>query len=198
VLEALLVSGFGMVLAGSSAPASGGEHLISHYLDMKHALTGSGNDLHGTQVGVATLYTLELWEKVCALDPATLDFDALVAAQPEDKLVRESIAADWGEKVGAEVLAQWEKKYKDHGALRAELALFKERHEQIRHETALDLLPVATVRKCIAQSGGPVCIEDTEASVQEFENAKHRARFIRNRFTVLDLAAELGIGPAGP
>ena len=68
VLEALLLSGLSMLVAGSSAPASGGEHLISHYLDMKHALYGAENDLHGTQTGVATVYCLRLWEHVLALD----------------------------------------------------------------------------------------------------------------------------------
>ncbi|MEX2016245.1 MAG: iron-containing alcohol dehydrogenase, partial [Candidatus Hydrogenedentales bacterium] len=45
VLDALMLSGYSMVLAGSSAPASGGEHLISHYLDMKSALYGMPHDL---------------------------------------------------------------------------------------------------------------------------------------------------------
>ena len=47
---ALMLNGVAMELAGSSRPASGSEHLISHALD--HITTRPG--LHGLQVGVAT------------------------------------------------------------------------------------------------------------------------------------------------
>lgn len=193
VLEALLLSGFGMVIAGSSAPASGGEHLISHYVDMKHALYGSGNDLHGVQVGIGTLYTLGLWEKVLALDPASLDVDALIAAQPAEEEVRERVFSDWGDKVGQEVWEQWLQKQRTPAQLREEIgkvrAIFPTLCEQVR----LDVQPVRVVEKCIAESGGPVRAEDTTAPAEEYANAIRNARFLRNRFTILDLAAELGL-----
>src|SRR5215471_11361704 len=47
---ALMLNGVAMEIAGSSRPASGSEHLISHALD--HITTRPG--LHGLQVGVAT------------------------------------------------------------------------------------------------------------------------------------------------
>jgi len=52
VMEALfkliLVSGFGMTIAGSSAPASGAEHMIAH-------LMSTGEHLHGEEIAVTTL-----------------------------------------------------------------------------------------------------------------------------------------------
>jgi glycerol-1-phosphate dehydrogenase [NAD(P)+] len=47
---ALMLNGIAMEICGSSRPASGSEHLISHALD---EITG-GTHLHGIQVGVAT------------------------------------------------------------------------------------------------------------------------------------------------
>jgi glycerol-1-phosphate dehydrogenase [NAD(P)+] len=47
---ALMLNGVAMEVAGSSRPASGSEHLISHALDYITARPG----LHGIQVGVAT------------------------------------------------------------------------------------------------------------------------------------------------
>ena len=99
VLDALLLSGFGMVVAGSSAPASGGEHLLSHFIDMKHALYGTANDLHGTQVGVATVYTLGLWEKILELEAADIDIEALLSVQLDDAVIKDIIFEDWGEAV---------------------------------------------------------------------------------------------------
>ena len=48
---ALVMSGVAMEVAGSSRPASGSEHLISHAYDSHRGATPS---LHGLQVGVAT------------------------------------------------------------------------------------------------------------------------------------------------
>jgi len=50
VVDSLIMSGISMEVAGSSAPASGSEHLISHAMDQ----IVPGHYLHGIQVGVAT------------------------------------------------------------------------------------------------------------------------------------------------
>jgi glycerol-1-phosphate dehydrogenase [NAD(P)+] len=193
VLEALLLSGFGMVIAGSSAPASGGEHLISHYLDMKHALYGTQNDLHGTQVGVATIHMLGLWQRVLAMDPADIDVDALIEAQPAEEAIRTSILEDWGESVGAEVQAQWDEKKLDTAALRREIKLFCEKLPELREKLALDLAAPGAAAQCIADCGGPVRPEALHAPLAEYNRALRNARYLRNRFTILDLAAELGV-----
>jgi glycerol-1-phosphate dehydrogenase [NAD(P)+] len=67
VVKALVSSGVAMSIAGSSRPASGAEHLISHQLDR----IAPGTALHGHQVGVAAVLTEYLhsgadgeWEQV--------------------------------------------------------------------------------------------------------------------------------------
>ncbi|MEN8906309.1 MAG: iron-containing alcohol dehydrogenase family protein [Clostridiales bacterium] len=49
-VDSLTLSGIAMEIAGSSAPASGSEHLISHALDKILSIP----QLHGIQVGIAT------------------------------------------------------------------------------------------------------------------------------------------------
>lgn len=66
--EALMRSGISMVIAGSSAPASGGKHLISHLWDMTAHWSGRTPALHGEQTAVTTLISLRLYEKLLALD----------------------------------------------------------------------------------------------------------------------------------
>ena len=192
-MEALLTSGFGMIVAGSSSPASGGEHLISHFIDMKHALEGIPNDLHGLQVGVATIYTLGLWEQILGLDPAAIDVEDCVAAQPSEAQVKEWVFEDWGDKVGEEVWAQWLEKQLDEHGLRAEVTRFKEQLAAIRSDLETDFRPPQQVSDCIAACGGPITAEDLLAPAAVFHHARGRARYLRNRFTVLDLAAELCI-----
>ena len=53
VVKALVSSGVAMSIAGSSRPASGAEHLISHQLDR----LSPNAALHGHQVGVASIVT---------------------------------------------------------------------------------------------------------------------------------------------
>jgi len=53
VVKALVSSGVAMSIAGSSRPASGAEHLVSHQLDR----LVPGRALHGHQVGVAAIVT---------------------------------------------------------------------------------------------------------------------------------------------
>ena len=56
---ALMLNGIAMEICGSSRPASGSEHLISHALD---ELTG-GAHLHGVQVGLATYLVSQLQQQ---------------------------------------------------------------------------------------------------------------------------------------
>jgi glycerol-1-phosphate dehydrogenase [NAD(P)+] len=193
LLEALLLSGLSMLVAGSSAPASGGEHLISHYIDMKQALYGTPNDLHGVQVGVATIHCLRLWEKALALDPSAIDPDALVARQPTDEQVREWALADWGDAVAEEVLAQWKEKSLPRDLMRAEIMMFRDRLPEIADAVRRDLLPSQVVEQAIRQAGGPVTPEEMNTPVEEYRKALQYARYIRSRFTILDLASELGV-----
>ncbi len=192
VMEALLLAGLSMLAAGSSAPASGGEHLLSHYLDMRHAVAGTPNDLHGAQVGVATIHCLGLWEKILALPPDSLDIDKLVEASPSEDEVEQQIRADWGP-IAPEVLAQWRTKALDQGGLREELTRFQRGFGELREAVSGELLPAAEVERAIRAAGGPATPADLAAHLEEFENALRGARFIRDRFTVLDLAAELGL-----
>ena len=192
VLEALMLSGFSMVIAGSSAPASGGEHLISHYLDMKSALYGTPHDLHGAQVGVATVYCLKLWERILE-EGLQGDIETLAARAPGEAAIEAMIRDDWPVAVAEQVLAQWRAKRLNTKQLREELRLFDTRLPQLRDECADDLLLSSVVAEAIRAAGGPIDPRELNAPVDEYRKAQSRSRYIRNRFTVLDLAAELGL-----
>jgi glycerol-1-phosphate dehydrogenase [NAD(P)+] len=192
VLEALHLSGLSMLLAGSSAPASGGEHLISHYIDMKHACNGTPHDLHGVQVGVASIHCLRLWEKVQALDPDAFDVAVALDAQPTMEQVRARVESDWGP-VAGEVMAQWEQKALDRDAMRTELTRLRRDLPELSRAVRNDLLPAATIAEAIRTAGGPVEPEGMTVPVAVYHDALRSARFIRNRFTILDLADELCI-----
>ena len=59
LMEALVLSGIAMSYVGNSRPASGSEHHISHFWEMDFLQHGKAPILHGTKVGVGTVYMLQ-------------------------------------------------------------------------------------------------------------------------------------------
>ena len=64
---------------------------------------------------------------------------------------------------------------------------------RLRATLGQDLLPSAVVARCIEECGGPARVQDLNVPRREYTQALRNARYLRNRFTVLDLAAELGL-----
>lgn len=69
VFEGLVIGGVAMAYAGTSRPASGVEHYISHVLDMRGMEFGTPVDLHGIQCAVGTLIAVKLYEKLKSYTP---------------------------------------------------------------------------------------------------------------------------------
>ncbi len=55
IMESLVMTGLAMKLAGCSRPASGAEHVVSHYLECYKVVRGIWPEYHGKKVGVATV-----------------------------------------------------------------------------------------------------------------------------------------------
>ncbi|MBZ0237933.1 MAG: iron-containing alcohol dehydrogenase, partial [Deltaproteobacteria bacterium] len=67
LVRTLVLSGFGMTLCGGSYPASQGEHLLAHYVEMMRPHDADG-PLHGEEIGVCTLLMAALQDDVLAAD----------------------------------------------------------------------------------------------------------------------------------
>ena len=61
LMNALLISGYAMVISGNSRPASGAEHHMSHFLEMDFLRRGERIPLHGVKVGLGTAVSLWLY-----------------------------------------------------------------------------------------------------------------------------------------
>ena len=60
----LAASGLSMGIVGSTAPASGTEHAVSHLLEMERSRQGRPAAAHGMQVTVATRLAVRVWQLV--------------------------------------------------------------------------------------------------------------------------------------
>ncbi|WP_253299971.1 iron-containing alcohol dehydrogenase [Wolbachia endosymbiont of Chironomus riparius] len=64
LMEALLISGIGMVISGGSYSASQGEHIIAHAIEM---ITEDYSLLHGEKIAVTSITMANLQEKILSM-----------------------------------------------------------------------------------------------------------------------------------
>lgn len=64
LFEALTLTGVAMALINISRPASGAEHMLSHYWEMDFIARGLNPNHHGIQVGVATVVIARYFEEL--------------------------------------------------------------------------------------------------------------------------------------
>ncbi len=64
IMEGLVLSGLGMKLATSSRPASGAEHVVSHYWECYKLARGQWPEYHGKKVGVATVLINRIYRNI--------------------------------------------------------------------------------------------------------------------------------------
>jgi glycerol-1-phosphate dehydrogenase [NAD(P)+] len=178
----LLLTGAAMTMAGTSAPASGGEHLVSHTLDMMAMMSGHEHDLHGRQVGIGTVLTAELYRRVLAVE------------SPEFVDVRPSVDnAFWGKLTGEMLELQ---NVKQERIARAGAILSQgNKWDELRRSLAPLTRNPRIVRDCLARAGAAHRAADIGCSKDHLRAAFLHAHEMRSRFTVLDLARLTGVMP---
>jgi glycerol-1-phosphate dehydrogenase [NAD(P)+] len=190
--EALLLSGISMVVAGSSSPASGGEHLLSHYWDMTAHWHGRRGHLHGAQVGVATLITASLYEKLRRLDAAEIDL-AVLRRRYGDWSALEPVLRRIHGPLGDEVVREARQKYMPLVQKEKEWEFILQHWQSIWGQLGAILTPAAKIREILLAAGAPTRARELGISSAEVRTALLHARDIRGRYTVLDFAHDLGV-----
>lgn len=193
LFEALNLAGISMVIAGSSASASGGEHLISHFFDMFNYAKGKEVNLHGQQVGIATLITTRLYEKLLDLDVAGLKIDELQKHYINSRSGKESIYRFYGKKMAGEVYPQFREKNLSWKEKEKDIRFIIHNWTRIKSIIRKNLVPEIKVRNALRSAGSPLSFFKFGISKKSLEKTILHAREIRSRYTVLDLAYDLGI-----
>jgi len=194
LVEGLVLSGLAMQAHASSRPASGAEHQFSHLWEME----GLGHDRrpplsHGFKVGVGTVAVAALYERLLERDLTALDVDALARDWPSPEQAEAAVRAahttpGLDEAAVAETLA----KHADPATLARRLARLADRWPALRDRLRSQLLPAAELRELLGAAGAPTRPSELGLAAPAFRATYQRARMIRRRYTVLDLAAETG------
>jgi len=183
LFDALVMTGFAMSAAGTSAPASGGEHLVSHALDMVAMRDGTQHDLHGRQVGIATILGAALYEEILAIE-----CPVLADVPPHES------SGFWG-RFSIAVDAQHE--LKRLKMLRAKALLQQDPGlwGRMREELRPGLRSPQQIKDCLRRAGAAHHLEDIGVTRTHFLEVLAHAHEIRERFTVLDLARLVRVLP---
>jgi len=191
LMEGLILSGIAITMAGNSRPASGAEHLLAHYWEMRSLGEGVHYHLHGTKVGVATPLILGIYEKVLATDPSTIDSAFLgkchLAPGETEKLVRNHFGP-----MAEEILKESSEKRLTWNAREERIRLLLSRWDEV--QSAVAWLPKPEVITGMLElAGADSTPEALGLPLGWVEDALVYARHLRARYTILDMAAEIGI-----
>ena len=74
LMEALVEVGIAMAYVGTSRPASGSEHHLSHFFEITGILNGTPYLSHGTDVAYSSVITARLREEILHREPARVSF----------------------------------------------------------------------------------------------------------------------------
>lgn len=200
---ALINSGFSMIIAGSSSPASGGEHLISHLLDMTAGESGRHIGLHGMQVGVATMLVAPLYEEIVQMSAADIDanWERIRQAYQRPDDVKVMLKRAFPSLAGGMVRHSAQKWNNNWGEHRALMQAIISRWDAIREKLKQTTSPWQKIQEALAAAGAVTRIRDIKTRTgapaniipEEIKRAFLYARYIRGRYTILDLASDLGL-----
>jgi glycerol-1-phosphate dehydrogenase [NAD(P)+] len=195
LVEGLVMSGLAMQAHASSRPASGAEHQFSHLWEME----GLGHDRqpplsHGFKVGVGSIAIAALYERLLERDLAALDVAALRDAWPGPEEAEAAVrAAHTTPGLDEAAVAETMAKHADPETLGRRLALLADRWPALRDRLGGQLLGARRLRELLAAAGCPTRPPELGLAAPAFRDTYRRARMIRRRYTVLDLAAETGL-----
>ena len=192
LFEALVLSGLAMAIAGASSPASGGEHLVSHYLDAVATSRGEEHELHGLQVGVGTIVSAGLYECMLAFDPRSIDPAARAAREPSWPEREAALLAHFGERLGRRVLPHARAAYLCGRALEARLRTLRDRWDEVREAASARVAPAASIAAALRSAGAPTTFASIGVAPERARGAVLFGGALRARYTILQLAHELG------
>jgi glycerol-1-phosphate dehydrogenase [NAD(P)+] len=192
LMEGLLESGLCMLDFGETRPASGSEHHLSHFWEMRLLQEGRPAILHGSKVGAGTALTARRYETIRSLSREDVAERLANASLPDwdDEVV--SIRAVYG--APAEEVIASHRPFRQ--ALEADFATLKQRISAHWGEVQKIAARVPSAQKItglLEQVGGPTAPRDLGLSTDEKQQALGFSHYLRNRFTVSVLGRILAL-----
>lgn len=191
---ALANSGLAIQATGSSRPASGSEHQFSHYWEMRGLQIAGLPVSHGFKVGIGSIVAATLYDRLLERDLAAIDIDAVVAARPTWSELEISITAMHEiPAIRDKALHEMRAKYVDPGQFCERLVRLQKSWPTLSERLRAHLMPPMDIAQLLVAAGAVSHPADIGLSLEQVRMSYHAASHIRQRYTVFDLARDLGI-----
>jgi glycerol-1-phosphate dehydrogenase [NAD(P)+] len=186
LMEGLLESGLCMLTFGETRPASGSEHHLSHFWEMKLLQERRPAILHGAKVGIGTLLTAQRYETIRSLSRHEIAERLADAPLPGKENEIKRIRATYGA-LADPIIAQQqpflEMPQTTFDALKRNIL---DQWAQVQ-EIADSVPPTQELAGLLKQVGGPTAPQEVGLTEDEMQQALESAHYLRRRFTVAKL-----------
>ncbi|MCF3932427.1 sn-glycerol-1-phosphate dehydrogenase [Acuticoccus sp. M5D2P5] len=189
----LTLSGLAMEFHGTSRPASGADHQIAHMWEMEGLTLDGERVSHGACVSIGTLAALRLFDWLLDKDLTALPIDDVVAAAASIDTKRAEIASLMDGTLAERAIVETEAKHADPETHRARLHTLKETWPTLKERLASHLKRTAEMERLLREAGAPTTPREIGINPEHLRTTVHAARFIRSRYTILDLIEECGL-----
>lgn len=190
----LTLVGLAMEAHGSSRPASGADHQIAHIWEMEDLSQHGERVSHGACVAVGCIAVLQLYDWLLAQDLTRLDGAKIVANAPDASQQAAIIRHAFGiGEIAERAVAETRAKAATPDAHLARLALLAQVWPVLATRLRARLLPAQDMTQRLAAIGAPSHSTDIDVSRAHLRATIAKARYLRDRYTVLDLLDETGL-----
>jgi len=192
LMDGLIESGLCMLDFGLTHPASGAEHYLSHYLEMKLLQENRPAILHGAKVGVACVLVAELYDRIRQLTREEVATLLKAASLPDREREIERIRKAYG--VIADKVVEGQAPFLDMSE--ADYGLLKQKildHWPQVQEIAASVPTPQELVELLRKVGGAVDTRSLGLSDEEVALGWEYTHYYRNRFSVMKLRHILGI-----
>ena len=191
IMEALVLTGMAMGFAGNSRPASGSEHHISHFWEMKFLFEGRRPVLHGTKVGIGTVAVVYLYKELAKM---SVDFEKA------HRTVQNFDYGEWEKKITATFgpaapgVIELEKKAKKNapGTHAVRIRSIEQHWPEIL-EIISRLPSVEEIEKMLSRLDAPINPRQVGVDDKTVVDSILVAKEVRDRYTLLQLLWDLRI-----
>ncbi len=190
----LTVVGLAMELHGSSRPASGADHQIAHLWEMDNLSFNGERVSHGACVAIGCLASLALYDWLLRQDLTKLDPRAIVACAPSMEAKAEAIRAAFGPgEIAARALDETRAKHATPEVLHARLARLAKVWPDLHARLTAQVMTPEAMRAALRAAGAPGTAAEIGVDTTTLRRTILAARFLRSRYTVLDVLDETGL-----
>lgn len=193
VFEGLVLSGVAMSFAGVSRPASGLEHYFSHLWEMMALDRDEPSALHGLQVGVGTLLTMELLKRLAAETPCQARADAMINGFSQD-VWEASMRRIFGKAADTVIAMEKTMYHKNDKAKHAQrFDRIVQHWPQIQKIINEQLPDVPTIRSLMQRLGMPDTPQALGVNETDTRDAYMGSREIRDKYLTSSLLWDMGL-----